>query len=65
MVLFHPFTVDSFAGLPGTLWVIFVPVFLFLSVKQTMKFARTGRFFRGLPVEMLAAGFIYMILSIY
>ena len=65
MVLFHPFTVDSFAGLPGTLWVIFVPVFLFLSVKQTIKFARTGRFFRGLPVEMLAAGFIYMILSIY
>ena len=65
MFLFHPFTVESFAGLPGTVWVIAVPILLFLSVKQTLKFARTGRFFRGLPVDMLAAGFIYMILSIY
>ena len=65
MFLFHPFTVESFAGLPGTIWVIVVPILLFLSVKQTLKFARTGRFFRGLPVDMLAAGFIYMILSIY
>lgn len=64
-ILFHPFTVESFGGLPGTLWIIIVPVILFLSVKQTLKFARTGKAFRGLPVDMLAAGFIYMILSIY
>lgn len=64
-VFFHPFTVESFAGLPGTLWVIAVPIILFLSVKQTLKFARSGNAYRGLPVEMLAAGFIYMILSIY
>ena len=33
MFLFHPFTVESFAGLPGTIWVIVVPILLFLSVK--------------------------------
>lgn len=65
MVVFHPFTVESFAGIPGLLWVILVPVILFLSVKHTLRFSRTGKYFRGLPVEMLAAGFIYMILSIY
>ncbi len=48
MFLFHPFTVESFAGIPGTIWVIAVPLLLFLSVKQTLKFARTGKFFRAL-----------------
>lgn len=64
-ILVHPFTMNSFGELVGIFWVILVPVVLFLSVRQTLRFSRSGKYYRGLPVEMLAAGFIYMILSIY
>lgn len=65
-VLFsQPFVMESFGETIGFIWAVFVPVVLFISVKKTLRFARTGRAYRGLPVEMLAMGFIYMILSIY
>ena len=65
-VLFsQPFVMASFGETIGFIWAVFVPVVLFISVKKTLRFARTGRAYRGLPVEMLAMGFIYMILSIY
>lgn len=65
-VLFsQPFAMASFGDNIGFIWAVFVPVVLFISVKKTLRFARTGRAYRGLPVEMLAMGFIYMILSIY
>lgn len=64
-VLIRPFTMDSFGELIGIAWAILVPVILFWSVKKTLMFSRTGKACRGLPADMLAAGFIYMILSIY
>lgn len=64
-LLIHPFTMNSFGRILGLLWSVLVPVALFLSVKMTLRFSRTGKAYRGLPVDMLAAGFIYMILSIY
>lgn len=64
-ILVRPFTMDSFGKVIGIAWTILVPVVLFLSVKKTLQFSRTGKAYRGLPVDMLAAGFIYMILSIY
>ncbi|MFR8548794.1 MAG: hypothetical protein ACLVEV_09265 [Lachnospiraceae bacterium] len=64
-IFVRPFTMDSFGKLVGIAWAILVPVVLFLSVKQILKFSRTGKAYRGLPSDMLAAGFIYMILSIY
>ena len=60
-----PFTMESFGELAGLLWTIAVPIVLFISVKKTLKFARTGQAYRGLPVEMISMGFIYMILGIY
>lgn len=66
MVIFaRPFAMESFGEIAGLIWTIAVPVFLFISVKRTLKFSRTGLAYRGLPTEMLAMGFIYMILSIY
>ena len=65
-VLFsQPFVMESFGETIGFIWAVFVPVVLFISVKKTLRFARSGSAYRGLPVEMLAMGFIYMILSIY
>ncbi len=64
-ILVRPFTLDSFGTVVGIAWTILVPVVLFLSVKKTLQFSRTGKAYRGLPTDMLAAGFIYMILSIY
>lgn len=64
-VFMRPFAMESFGELAGMIWTIAVPVILFMSVKKTLKFAGTGNAFRGLPAEMLAMGFIYMILSIY
>ncbi len=64
-ILVRPFSMDSFGEAIGIAWTILVPVVLFLSVKKTLQFSRTGKAYRGLPTEMLAAGFIYMILSIY
>lgn len=64
-IFIRPFDMVSFGEIAGLIWTIFVPIILFISVKKTLKFARTGMAFRGLPVEMLAMGFIYMILSIY
>lgn len=64
-ILVRPFTLDSFGKVVGIAWTILVPIILFLSVKKTLQFSRTGKAYRGLPTDMLAAGFIYMILSIY
>lgn len=64
-IFMRPFAMESFGAVLGQIWTIAVPVILFLSVKVTLKFARTGRAYKGLPVEMLSMGFIYMILSIY
>lgn len=64
-IFMRPFTMESFGAVLVQIWTIAVPVILFLSVKVTLKFARTGRAYKGLPVEMLSMGFIYMILSIY
>lgn len=61
----HPFTTRIFGAAAGLIVTILVPAALFLSVKQTLKFSRVSRAYRGLPVDMLSAGIIYMILSIY
>lgn len=61
----RPFAMESFGQIVGFLWTVAVPVVLFISVKKTLKFARTGKAYRGLPTEMIAMGFIYMILGIY
>lgn len=61
----RPFDMESFGQVAGLIWTAAVPVVLFWSVQKTLKFANTGKAFRGLPVEMLSMGFIYMILSIY
>ena len=61
----HPFTTRIFGQTAGLIVTILVPAALFLSVKQTLKFSRVSRAYRGLPVDMLSAGIIYMILSIY
>lgn len=63
--LLHPFTVRIFGQTAGILISIAVPALMFLSVKQILRFSRMGRAYKGLPADMLAAGFIYMILSIY
>lgn len=64
-IFMRPFAMESFGAVLGQIWTVAVPVILFLSVKVTLKFARTSRAYKGLPVEMLSMGFIYMILSIY
>ncbi|MDO4262158.1 MAG: hypothetical protein Q4C82_08770 [Eubacteriales bacterium] len=64
-ILSQPFVTDFLSGNIGVLWAIVVTIALFLSVRRTLAFSRAGRALRGLPVEMLAAGFVYMILSIY
>lgn len=65
VIFTRPFVMESFGAIFGLIWTILVPVVLFISVKKTLKFARTGMAYRGLPIEMMAMGFIYMILSIY
>lgn len=65
MLLLHPFTTRIFGEAAGLVLTILIPVALFFSVKQTLKFSRVSRSYRGLPADMLAAGIIYMILSIY
>lgn len=65
MLVFRPFTTSLFPEAVEALWCMAVPVLLFFSVKQTLKFSAAGRAYRGLPMDMLAAGLIYMILSIY
>ena len=65
ILLLRPFAMRSFGEIAGLIWTVLVPVVMFLSVKQTLKFSRVSRAYRGLPVDMLAAGFIYLILSIY
>ena len=67
-ILVRPFTIASLTGgweYVGIAWTIIVPILLFLSVKQLLKFSRTSSAYRGLPTDLLATGFIYMILSIY
>ena len=65
MLLMHPFTTRIFGEAAGLVLTIVIPVALFFSVKQTLKFSRVSKAYCGLPVDMLAAGIIYMILSIY
>ena len=65
ILLVRPFAMHTFGDLAGAFWTIAVSVVMFLSVKKTLKFSRPGKAYRGLPAEMLAAGCIYMILSIY
>lgn len=65
LLLAEPFAVGSVEEIAGFIWSVLAPAVLFLSVKRTLRFSRTGTAFRGLPVEMLSMGFIYMILSIY
>ena len=62
---FNSLLVVGFAEYLGIAWTIIVPILLFLSVKQTLKFSQPGKAYRGLPTDLIAAGFIYMILSIY
>lgn len=67
-IFIRPFTISSFTGFAeylGIAWTIIVPILLFLSVKQTLKFSQPGKAYRGLPTDLMATGFIYMILSIY
>ncbi|MBS6194965.1 MAG: hypothetical protein KH828_05240 [Clostridiales bacterium] len=61
----RPFAVESFGEILGLVWTVAVPVVLFLSVKKMLRFSRAGMAYRGLPMEMMAMGFIYMILRIY
>lgn len=65
VLLFRPFALRIFGEAAGLIWTILVPIVMFLSVKITLRFSRISRSYRGLPADMLAAGFIYMILSIY
>ena len=65
MALAPPFAAHFLGELAGWFWAFAVSVVLFESVKLTLRFSRPGKAYRGLPVEMLAAGCIYMILSIY
>lgn len=65
ILLVRPFAMHTFGDLAGEFWTAAVSIVMFLSVKRTLRFSRPGRAYRGLPVEMLAAGCIYMILSIY
>lgn len=65
VLLFRPFEMRTFGEAAGLVWTILVPIVMFLSVKITLRFSRTTKAFCGLPADMLAAGFIYMILSIY
>ena len=65
VLLFRPFALRIFGEAAGLVWTILVPFAMFLSVKITLRFSRISRSYRGLPADMLAAGFIYMILSIY
>lgn len=67
-IFIRPFPISSFTGFAeylGITWTIIVPLLLFLSVKQTLKFSQPGKAYRGLPTDLMAVGFIYMILSIY
>lgn len=65
IVYVRPFAVDFISGIPAHIWTILVPIALFWSVKKVIRFSKTGVNMRGLPVEMMSMGFIYMILSIY
>ncbi len=65
MLVFKPFTTSLLPEALEVLWCMAVPVLLFFSVKQTLKFSGVSRSYRGLPTDMLAAGLIYMVLSIY
>lgn len=61
----RPFAVDFISEIPAHIWTILVPIALFWSVKKVIRFSKTGTDMRGLPIEMISMGFIYMILSIY
>lgn len=65
VALARPFSMQSFGEITGIIWTVFVPIVMFISVRETLKFSRTGKSFRGLPAELLSMGMIYMILSIY
>lgn len=61
----RPFEMASFGEIVGIIWAIAVPIVLFISVKRMLKFSPAGAAYRGLPVEMLSMGLIYLILSVY
>lgn len=65
VIFFRPFSVESLGETGNLIWSTAVTILLFFSIKKTLKFARTGYAYRGLPSEMLAMGFLYLILSIY
>lgn len=65
VIYVRPFEMASFGELVGFLWAAAVPVVLFLSVKRMLKFSPAGPTYRGLPVEMLSMGLIYLILGVY
>ncbi len=65
VIFMRPFSMDRFGAVIGAIWTVAVPLMLFVSVKMTLRFSRQGRAYEGLPIDMLALGFIYMILSMY
>lgn len=65
ITLARPFNAEKFGEIGGIIWTIILPLIMLISVRKTLKFSRTMKVFRGLPIEMLSMGFIYMILSIY
>lgn len=44
---------------------IFLVLFFFLSIQKKLIFSRPAPAWRGLPVELLSMGFLYMILNVY
>ncbi|HJB28870.1 MAG TPA: hypothetical protein IAA06_08760 [Candidatus Blautia faecavium] len=65
VIFLRPFTMDRYGELIGLLWTAAVPLILFFSVKKILRFSRLPKAFRGLPADLMAMGFIYMILSVY
>lgn len=61
----RPFEMTSFGEIVGIIWAIAVSIVLFVSVKRMLRFSPARAAYRGLPVEMLSMGLIYLVLSVY
>lgn len=61
----QPFAFNGITGVLGIVLAGAVALVLYLSTQRTLVFSNVSRSYRKLPVEMLAMGIIYMILSVY
>jgi hypothetical protein len=63
--LIQPFTIDSINQTASMIITIIISLLMFYSVRKHLMFSRLSKEIKGLPVDMVAMGFIYMVFSMF